>query len=81
MISSDSDSDSGQYPDAGRRGDTDNYAVASENDAGTEEAYARYDLSDDAKVQRRLIVDAGESRERIGAYTDKDAGPDADGLA
>ena len=48
MISSDGDSDGGQYPDAGCRGDAYNDAVASENDTSTEKTYARYDLPDDA---------------------------------
>jgi hypothetical protein len=83
MIRSNGDPDGCQYPDAGRGGDAYNDAVASEDDAGTEEVYARYDLTDDPKIQGRLSVDVGERRERVGAdaNANKDAGPDTDGLA
>ena len=81
MIGSDGDTDCGQYPDAGRGGDADNDAVASENYTGTEKTYARDNLADDSKVQEWFVVYAGESRKRIGAYAYKDAGPYADGFA
>jgi len=80
MVCSNGDSDGCKYPDAGRGGDAYNDAIASENDAGTEEAYACYDLTDDSKIQGRFVVDAGERRECVGADAYKDAGPDADGL-
>jgi hypothetical protein len=67
MICANSDTDGRQYPDAGGGGDTYDDAVASEDDAGTEEADARYDLTDDSKINHLTLVDIRERRERVGA--------------
>ena len=81
MVGSDGNADCGQYPDACSGSNAYYNAVTREDDAGTEEADARDDLTDYAKIQGRLVVDAGERRESIGADADQDACPDADGLA
>ena len=79
MIRSYGDTDGRQYPNAGLASDAYYDALANENYVDTEEAYARYDLTDDSKIQGRSGVDAGERRERTGADTYKSAGSDAYG--
>lgn len=81
MIRSNGDADGRQYPDEGLGSDAYYDAFTNENYTDTEEAYARYDLTDDSKIQGRSGIDAGERRERPSADAYKDTGPYADRLS
>lgn len=81
MIGADGDADRGQDPDAGGGGDAYNNAIPREDHARSQKADACDDLTDDAQIQDRLLIDTAERCEGINANTNQDTRADADGLA